>query len=69
LLVSTTMPIHLVADESGYGNQGNFFKQFGDQRGTSPAEFRRRHHLRYGREPIAPISQRPRVPAEPPLVL
>ncbi len=45
LLVSTNMPVRLVAEASGYVNQANFFKQFSDRRGLSPAEFRRRHHL------------------------
>ena len=45
LLVSANMPVRLVAEASGYVNQGNFFKQFSDRRGVSPAEFRRRHHL------------------------
>lgn len=46
LLISSPLPVHLVAEASGYQNQANFFKQFSDRRGVSPAEFRRRHRLR-----------------------
>ncbi len=41
LLVSTDLPIHRVATESGFNNLGHFFRQFAVQRGSTPAEFRR----------------------------
>ena len=48
LLVSTDFPVHRVAIDSGFNNHGHFFRQFAAQRGCTPAEFRRRHHLRDG---------------------
>ena len=46
LLISSPLPVQLVAEASGHESQANFFKQFSDRRGVSPAEFRRRHQLR-----------------------
>ena len=44
LLVSTDLPIHRVASDSGFNNLGHFFRQFAAQRGCTPTEFR--HHNR-----------------------
>ena len=41
LLVSTDLPIHRVASDSGFNNLGHFFRQFSAQRDCTPAEFRR----------------------------
>ncbi|GAA5785778.1 AraC family transcriptional regulator [Chitiniphilus shinanonensis] len=46
LLVSSDLPIQLVAEHSGFANPGHFYRLFARQRGCTPAEFRRRHHLR-----------------------
>ena len=45
LLVSTELPIHRVASDSGFNNLGHFFRQFSAQRGCTPAEFRRHNGL------------------------
>lgn len=46
LLVSTELPIGLVASQSGFANPGHFFALFRRHHGMPPAEFRRRYHLR-----------------------
>ena len=48
LLVSTDIPVGLVAGESGFSNPGHFFALFRRRHGMPPAEFRRRYHLRTG---------------------
>lgn len=48
LLVSTEMPVGLVAGASGFANAGHFFTLFRRRHGMPPAEFRRRYHLRGG---------------------
>ncbi len=53
LLVSTDFPIHRVATESGFNNQGHFFRQFAVQRSSTPAEFRRQNHLPGGETAIS----------------
>ena len=45
LLVSTELPIHRVASDSGFNNLGHFFRQFSAQRGCTPTEFRRHNRL------------------------
>lgn len=60
LLVSTDLPIHRVATESGFNNLGHFFRQFGVQRGCTPARFRQHHQL-----PGLGRSLAPHVDAEP----
>ena len=45
LLVSTALPIHRVASDSGFNNLGHFFRQFAAQRGCTPTEFRRHNQL------------------------
>ena len=45
LLVSTDLPIHRVASDSGFNNLGHFFRQFSAQRDCTPAEFRRHNRL------------------------
>ena len=45
LLVSTELPIHRVASDSGFNNLGHFFRQFSAQRGSTPTEFRRQNRL------------------------
>lgn len=52
LLVSTELPIHRVATDSGFNNLGHFFRQFAVQRGSTPAEFRRQNHLPGGEASI-----------------
>lgn len=48
LLVSTDLPVGLVASGSGFANPGHFFALFRRRHGMSPADFRRRYHLRNG---------------------
>jgi len=45
LLVSTELPIHRVASDSGFNNLGHFFRQFSAQRSCTPTEFRRQNGL------------------------
>ena len=46
LLISTHLPVGLVAEQSGFRNPGNFYKQFAAELGVTPAEYRRRNDLR-----------------------
>ena len=46
LLISTHLPVGLLAEQSGFRNPGNFYKQFAAELGVTPAEYRRRNDLR-----------------------
>lgn len=46
LLISSDLPIPLLAEESGFPNPSHFYRQFKLHRELSPAQFRKRHHLR-----------------------
>ncbi|WP_148715810.1 helix-turn-helix domain-containing protein [Chitinolyticbacter meiyuanensis] len=48
LLITSELPVEIVAAQSGYASPSLFYRQFARQRGVSPAAFRRRHHLRHG---------------------
>ncbi|UXY14544.1 AraC family transcriptional regulator [Chitiniphilus purpureus] len=57
LLVSSGLPIQLVAEQSGFPNAGHFYRQFARARGVSPADFRRRYHLRRAQTDAEPFSE------------
>ncbi|WP_461812121.1 helix-turn-helix domain-containing protein, partial [Faecalimonas sp.] len=40
LLMNTTIPINLVAQEVGYQNQGSFAERFRMETGMTPSEYR-----------------------------
>ena len=50
LLVSTEKPVGFIASESGFANPGHFFALFNQRHGMTPSAFRRRYHLRAGRD-------------------
>ncbi|WP_283149353.1 helix-turn-helix domain-containing protein [Silvimonas soli] len=64
LLITTQMPIQLIAEESGFPSPSHFYKQFGIAKGLSPAAFRKRFHLRR-----AATSEQEYGPVDPALVL
>ncbi|GGP24480.1 AraC family transcriptional regulator [Silvimonas amylolytica] len=57
LLITTQMPIQLVAEESGFPSPSHFYKQFGLAKAMSPAAFRKRYHLRRAMQEDAPGMQ------------
>ncbi|MBK9219333.1 MAG: helix-turn-helix domain-containing protein [Uliginosibacterium sp.] len=46
LLMSSDVPIEMLAEQSGFPNPSHFYRQFRRLRMLSPAQFRKRHHLR-----------------------
>lgn len=57
LLVTTDLPIHRVATESGFNNLGHFFRQFAAQRGCTPARFRQHNRLPVvGKSQVSPTT-------------
>lgn len=55
LLISSDLPIPLVAEASGFPNPSHFYRQFRLLRTLSPAQFRKRHHLRQqGKDALPP---------------
>src|SRR5277367_3576803 len=46
LLINTTKPIALIADDVGYRNLANFNRQFKALKGKSPRRFRESYHIK-----------------------
>ncbi|AOY00930.1 AraC family transcriptional regulator [Jeongeupia sp. USM3] len=48
LLISTRLPVEIVAQQSGFPSPAQFYRTFGRHKAMTPAAFRRRYHLRDG---------------------